>query len=199
MSKIAVPMADPTTYLDYNECLSLENAAKTPRNRLLIALLWRCGLRVNEAISLKIENVKLDYDDIENSVLLVVGKGGTKRRMPINIDLFQYLKEYIVGKEGFLFPSHSKSGHLSKQWVAKILRKTGKGIGIEHDKGGKRIHPHTLRHSFAIFLVKSGVPLAKIQQLLRHSSLSSTTYYLQFSKEELAKDYHEAFRKAKEV
>jgi integrase/recombinase XerD len=198
--QIGTPMKDPTRYLNYPDLIRLENSTKELRDKVIISMMWRCGLRVNELINIKKKDIYIDDVDRQNSIVVVTGKGNRLGRVPIDEELIGILVEYIqpFSNEDFIFPSWSKQGHITKQWVRKLLIKIGNDARIVTDVGGHPLHPHTLRHSFAIFLVHMGVPIEKIQQLLRHTSLSSTTYYLQFSKEELSKDYHEAFRKMRE-
>ncbi len=198
---ISAPMKDPTTYLDYPEAVKLEEAAFPPRNRLIVSLLFRCGLRANEVVKLRKKDVLIDPQAPAESVLIVLSKGKKERkvrqRVFIDAQVQPLLSKYIesLGPDDFIFPSYSESGHLSTRYVQKIIENTGKKCGVMLDKGGNPIHPHTLRHSLAIFLVKSGVGISKIQQILRHKSLSSTSYYLTFSQKEVAQDYHRAFEK----
>lgn len=149
--------------------------------------------------SLKRKDIQIDQDNRSESTLTVWAKAKKENKVRqlvyINIGiqtlLFEYIKKF--GPENYIFPSWSKSGHISRVWIQKIVQKAGKNAGIEYDKGGKKIHPHTLRHSLAIFLVKRGVHISKVQQILRHKSLSSTSYYLIFSQKEVAADYHKAW------
>lgn len=189
-----VPMKDPTTYIDIEECLRLERNAPNIRDKLIIALLWRDGLRVQELIQLKKKNVFIDDNDIDNSIIVVLGKGKKYRRVPLNIGIIPILYQFIEHKKPneYLFSSYSNQKYLTKQYVGKLLKRIGRMCGVVVDKGGKSIHCHTMRHSCAIILLNRGVPIPKIQQILGHSSLSSTTFYLQFSKKELAEDYHKA-------
>ncbi len=198
---ISAPMKDPTTYIDYSEAVKLEEAAYLPRNRLIIALLFRCGLRANEVVGLRGKDVLLSPLVPRESVLIVLSKGRKERkirqRVYIDINVQPLLAKFTEGldPDGFIFPSFSKSGHLTTRAVQKIVKSVGKVCGVIADRGGNPIHPHTLRHSLAIFLVKSGMHISKIQQILRHKSLSSTSFYLQFSRKEIADDYHKAFEK----
>lgn len=205
----STPMKHATTYIDADKCVALENGAKTLRNRLIIQLLWRCGMRCSEVINLKRKDIIIEGDNLEiklltmsrpeDSVLIVWSKGKPKnrvrQRVHINVSILDDLKRYIAKfqPDQFIFPSWSKSGHISRVWVQKIVEKAGDRSGVVFDKGGRKVHPHTLRHSLAIFLVKRGVKLSKIQQILRHKSIASTSYYLTFSQKEIAEDYHRAF------
>jgi len=197
--QISVPMKDPTTYLEYTQCQRLENSTDSLRNKLILSLLWRCGLRVSEVAGLKKKDILIDKENPKESILLVLSKGKKKhkvrQRVFIDASIQPLLGEYIehFDNNNHIFPTWSKSGHISRRQIYNILKKAGEKSGVMFDKGGKPIHPHTLRHSLAIFLIKQGVKLPKIQQILRHKSLAATSYYLVFSQKEIAADYHKAF------
>jgi integrase/recombinase XerD len=203
MKGTPIPMAKIGDYLDYEDCLKYEQAAVTDKERILIGLLWRCGLRVSEAVSLRKINVNITKDNPEDSTISVIGKGGRPARVPVSIEMVPILDSYIywLDDNSYLFPvttKPSRSGHMTRQKAFLMIREMGKRCGIETTREGVRVHPHTFRHSLAIFLTKSGVPLPKIQQILRHSSLVPTTFYLQFNTKELAEDYHKAFERRKQ-
>lgn len=193
-------MTDPTTYLEYEDCVKLERGAGNTRDRIIIGLMFRCGMRVSEVMRLKKKDLIFEKDPIKSVIIATGKKRGTskprKRRIPIQSGLQMRLRAYseVFKPMDFIFPSPYRPGHArSVRWAQYMLDRVASTTNITHDKGGKKIHPHTLRHSLAIFLVMRGVKLSKIQQILGHASLSSTSYYLQFSHSEIAEDYHAAF------
>lgn len=198
---ISAPMSDPTTYLDYDDCRKLEFTPAKVRDMLAIFFLFHCGMRVHEVVQLRKKDIIIE-DDPRESVVIATGKGSRKRakpkrRIPLDMSMQQMLDGYIsnFSEDDWIFPSPYKAGrHLTVRWAQYILDKTAEKARVKYDKGGKKVHPHTLRHSLAIFLIKRGVALPKIQHVLGHSSLASTGYYLQFSHKEIAEDYHEAFK-----
>ncbi len=202
MHGIPVPMKKLGDYLSYEDCLKYENSAIELRDKILIGLLWRCGLRVSEAITIKKINIHLTKP-LEHSTITVTGKGNRQGRVPISVDFIPTLQSYIdqFNDDDYIFPTSytfSKQGHIARQTATNIIRRVGELAGVSTTREGIRVHCHTFRHSLAIFLVNRGVPLPKIQQILRHSSLAPTTYYLQFSAKELSEDYHRAFEDIRE-
>ena len=163
MSNSPMVMRDITGYLEFEEAERFVNSTKTLRNRIIIMLMWRCGLRVSEVISIKKKHIYFG-----EKVLAVFGKGRKSRRIPIEYNLPEMLKEYTRDMK-----LDDKLFKISRFAVFKIVRELGKKVGIEMI-GEKKIHPHHFRHSFAIFMVKNGMPLPKLQTILGHSSLTAT-------------------------
>lgn len=193
-------MTDPTTYLEYKDCVKLEEGAGNIRDKIIIGLMFRCGMRVSEVMRLQKKDLIFEEDPLK-SVVIATGKrrGKTKprkRRIPIQCGLQMILREYsrIFNPQDFIFPSPICPGKArSIRWAQYMMDRVASETKILFDKGGRKIHPHTLRHSLAIFLVMQGVKLSKIQRILGHTSLSSTSFYLQFSHAEISEDYHAAF------
>jgi len=167
---------------------AFEHRKKTAiRDKLLIELLFKCGLRSNELINLRIEDIRGN-----NSIDVEKPKGGDrkKRIVLIDDDLKSWLTTYIRQegrKRGYLFRSNLKR-RISNRSIRDIVKIIGKGA-LDMD-----IHPHTLRHSFAIHFLNSTSNLAKLKQLLGHSSIKSTEHYLKYTVEDIREEYREAFR-----
>lgn len=141
------------------------------RDKLIIRLLCLTGLRRGEVSSLNVEHV-----DVVNRVIYVRhGKGERDRVVRFPNDLAPDLADYIKGREPDepLFQSRTEGRRLSPNGVGDIF--TSKVSQVF----GKRLHPHLLRHAYATHLSRSGVPLRTIQEMLGHSSLSTTQVYLQ--------------------
>jgi integrase/recombinase XerD len=192
---VPIPMKDPADYLDYEECERFIDAAQNMKDRIILGLLWKCGLRAFEVGYLRKKSIVED-----DECIIVFGKGKRRQRVPVTPDLMGWMKTFTAGfePEDYLFPTKAECKHLTRFAVFRLVKKYSKITGIEVTKANRPMHPHAFRHSLAIFLVKMGVPLPKVQMILRHSSLVPTTYYLQFSKEELAEDYLQAWEKAKQ-
>jgi len=157
------------------------------RDKLIIELLFKCGLRSNELINLRIEDIRGN-----NSIDVEKPKGGEKKKRIVLIDddLKSWLTTYIRQegrKKGYLFRSNLKR-RISNRSIRDIVKIIGKGA-LDMD-----IHPHTLRHSFAIHFLNSTGNLAKLKQLMGHSSIKSTEHYLKYTVEDIREEYREAFR-----
>lgn len=157
------------------------------RNKAILELMYASGLRVSELINLKMENV-----NFEMSIVITMGKGQKERMIPIGDyalkALYTYICEYrnqllIKGKSDYLF-INNHGGKLTRQAVFKMIRSLAKEKGIKTE-----LSPHTIRHSFATHLLENGANLRIIQEMLGHSSLSTTQIYTHVSTEKLKKDY----------
>ena len=151
------------------------------RNKVLIIVLYRCGLRVSEVLGIR----SSDYNQQEGTIR-VIGKGNKMRvvgldsQTQMNLDLWM-LKRKELGINGKgnppIFCGISKQNFgqpLQTVYVRNLLKLLGKKAGIE-----KRMNPHNFRHSFAHDLLNEGIGLQHIQISLGHSSISTTSKYLQ--------------------
>ena len=157
------------------------------RNKAMLELMYATGLRVSELVSLKLHDI-----DLTNETVRTMGKGSKERIIPIGEIavhyLTVYLKEYrdqLLKKEytdALFLNNHGKQ--MTRQGFFKILKKIAKEKEIKTS-----FSPHTLRHSFATHLLENGADLRSIQELLGHSSISTTGIYTHVSKEELKENY----------
>lgn len=146
------------------------------RNRAMLEILYGCGLRVSELVSLKISNLFLDVDFIK-----VEGKGNKERLVPIGSQAVKHLRLYLEevrihqpikpGKADFVFLNR-RGAPLSRVMVFLIIKTLAKQIGL-----AKQISPHTFRHSFASHLVEGGADLRAVQDMLGHESITTTEIY----------------------
>ncbi len=170
-------MKDITNYLEKPQVDVMLDAAAScnTRDYLLIRILWRTGIRVNEL--LHIRPVDLEYHT--DMVRILKAKGSKQRRVPLDALTLAQLQTYIdtnaIPGEAPIFP-------ISQQWVRKLLNRYSKLID-------KDIHPHTFRHSFAINSVRHGVDLRRLQQVLGHTNINTTAIYLQFNDQDLQDVY----------
>lgn len=191
-------------FLSVEEVEDLLNAIdlSTPegtRNRAMIETLYGCGLRVTELIKLQISGLYLDVGFIK-----VIGKGNKERLVPVGAEAAKHINIYrelirchVVVKKGcedILFLNRRGSG-ISRVMVFLILKEIAAKAGLQQN-----IHPHVLRHSFATHLVKAGADLRAVQQMLGHSSITTTEIYTHldsgFLRDTMTK-YHPRFQRNK--
>ncbi len=154
------------------------------RNRCMIEVLYGCGLRVSELIDLKISNI-----NFKELYLKVEGKGDKSRFVPLAAYTSSLIKDYIhevrskykINKkcEDILF-LNSRGSAMSRVIVFIIIKELTEKAGIN-----KKISPHTFRHSFATHLLQNGADLRYIQEMLGHSSITTTEIYTHLKNEEL--------------
>lgn len=151
------------------------------RNRAMLEMLYSCGLRVTELISLLISDLFF-----EEGFIKVTGKGDKQRFVPINIETQKYINIYIKEirvhirvKKGFedtLFLNR-RGKQLTRNMVFIIIKELA--IKAEIDK---KVSPHTFRHSFATHLLENGADLRSIQQMMGHESITTTEIYMHVDK-----------------
>jgi site-specific recombinase XerD len=145
---------------------------------MLLETAYSCGLRLRELLGLKVTDI-----DSQRMVLHVrQGKGKKDRLVPMSPRLLEALRAYWQKYRPaiWLFPGRRPGMALTDGMVQRICRYTTQRAGLN-----KRIHPHTLRHSFATHLLEAGVDLVSVQALLGHSHLNTTALYLHISQKGL--------------
>lgn len=167
------------------------------RNKAILEIMYACGLRVSEVISLKISDIYVNDEFIR-----IIGKGEKERLIPISQATIKTLYLYIEGERKHLpiKPRHTdtvfinrRGSGLSRQMVFLIIKDLAEKAGIK-----KNIGPHTIRHSFATHLLEGGADLRAVQQMLGHSSISTTEIYTHISDQylrEVISLYHPRFNK----
>jgi integrase/recombinase XerD len=145
------------------------------RNRAIIEVLFSCGLRVSELVSLKLSSLYLDEQFVR-----VMGKGSKERLVPISPRAIQELGYWFddrrhlnikAGEEDYVFLNR-RGAHLTRTMILIMIKQQAVEAGIT-----KTISPHTLRHSFATVLLEGGADLRVIQALLGHESIGTTEIY----------------------
>ena len=161
------------------------------RNKSILLLLYGCGLRISEALS-------LNYEDIENEdYILVKGKGGKERIVPMMDYIKKGILDYInecpkeIRSEDPLFVG-KRMNRLSPRIIQYALEKIRNSLSLP-----ETATPHALRHSFATHLLDSGGDLRTIQELLGHSSLSTTQKYTKVETSKLYEAYSKSHPLAK--
>ena len=185
-------MKDKRGYLTIEQVETLLNATKNLRDRLILQITYRCGRRISEVLAIKEKDILWNESQIIFNILK--RKRPVKELKPIDPETMSMLKDYVFGnpnleglkrggmnEDGLLFP-------VSRQYVYKMMRNLGSSVGLER-VGDKYIHPHHLRHSFAVHQVKNNMKSTKdlrnLQMYMGHANLSTTAHYLQFSPNEL--------------
>ncbi|MCQ2291770.1 MAG: site-specific tyrosine recombinase XerD [Bacteroidales bacterium] len=146
------------------------------RNRAMVEVLYGCGLRVSELITLRLSNLFFTEGFVK-----IVGKGNKERYVPIGSTAQKMVKLYVEGaratlkikkgEEDYVFLNR-RGSHLTREMVFMLVKKWAKEAGVE-----KSISPHTFRHSFATHLVEGGADLRAVQQMLGHESITTTEIY----------------------
>ena len=164
-------------YLEKEQVDEILNAAKTCnlRDYLLLRFMWRTGVRVSEVINVTPKDI-----EYKNGVVNIrKAKGGKQRRVPLDQDTLKMLSDYVLALN---IPEDRPVFSIKRTQVFNLVKKYGNMAGV-------KIHPHTLRHSFAINLVRGGTDLRRVQLMLGHSSLNVTQIYLQFNDNDLREAY----------
>ena len=174
---------------------SKQGSNEDQRDATIMELLYATGLRVGELVSLNVRDV-----DILESNIRCWGKGAKERIVFLYPKAVSAMKRYLsrvrpalLGNhkdETALFVNH-RGERLTRQWVWNILKVYGEKAGIN-----QRITPHTLRHSFATHLLQNGASLRHVQELLGHSSISTTQVYTHLTDRYLQQEYEKSHPRA---
>ncbi len=165
--------------LTKNEIHRLLNVIPNKQHKLIIKMYYSSGLRLSEALTLRIK----DLDLISNVIWIRGGKGGKDRMTILSQSLADELREFAEFRKpnDFVF-INNRGNPFSPRSIQKAMEKARVEAGVSTEA-----HIHTLRHSFATHLLEAGVDIRKIQELLGHADLSTTQIYTKVSNEELKK------------
>ena len=156
------------------------------RNKAIIEVLFSCGLRVSELVTLRLSDLYL-----EEHFVRVVGKGRKERLVPISESAIKQLQLWFIdrnlmdikpGEEDYVFLNR-RGAHLTRTMILIMIKRLGEETGIS-----KTISPHTLRHSFATALLAGGADLRAIQAMLGHESIGTTEIYTHIDTHELRRE-----------
>nr|WP_315424397.1 site-specific tyrosine recombinase XerD [uncultured Pedobacter sp.] len=184
--KLSRKLPDTLNIHEINELIAAIDASKPEgmRNKAIMEVLYGCGLRVTELTELRISSL---FPQIE--FIKVIGKGNKERLVPIGgvalklLDI--YIKEVRVhanikkGHEDFIFLNRS-GAKLSRISIFNLIKSLAISTGLK-----KTISPHTLRHSFATHLIEGGADLRAVQEMLGHSSITTTEIYTHIDRDYL--------------
>jgi integrase/recombinase XerC len=159
---------------------------KRLRDRAILELLYSSGLRVSELVGLNSNQIDLDL-----GIVRVMGKGRKERIVPVGIKAVESLNAYLdergMAKEGDPLFVNSLGGRLTARSVGRLIKKYSRHSGIF-----RKVSPHSLRHTFATHLLDAGADIREIQEMLGHSSLSTTQRYTHVSMGKLMEVYDKA-------
>jgi integrase/recombinase XerD len=189
---------------DEIESMIAEVDRSTPegtRNIAILETLYSCGLRVSEAVNLKISQLYFDVGFVR-----VIGKGNKERLVPIGSSAIKFINIYretirshqviAKGEEDILFLNR-RGKRLSRVMIFMIIKGLAARAGIN-----KNISPHTFRHSFATHLVEGGADLRAVQEMLGHESITTTEIYTHLDREFLRttlEQFHPGFKIEKSI
>jgi integrase/recombinase XerD len=173
-----------------------EQTPLATRDRALLELLYGTGARISEAVGLAVDDL-----DLPDRSVLLAGKGGKQRRVPVGSFAVASIKAYLVQARPLLAAAgrgtpalflNSRGGALSRQSAWTVLRTAAERAGL-----AAGISPHTLRHSFATHLMEGGADVRVVQELLGHSSVTTTQIYTLVTVDRLREVYATAHPRAR--
>jgi integrase/recombinase XerC len=173
-----------------------ELASFPERDRLMLELLYGCGIRNSELVSINLDDVRLSTE-----VILVRGKGKKQRYVPFGESVKAALAEYLPARQRVIAEDkkhtpalliNRRGGRLTTRSVGRIIKKIAVAKGLSPD-----VHPHTLRHAFGTHLLEEGADLRAIQEMLGHERLSTTQRYTQLSLKHVRQVYDRTHPRAK--
>ena len=171
-------------------------AAFPERDRLMLELLYGCGIRNSELIGINLEDIRLSSE-----VILIRGKGKKERYVPFGGSVTNALAFYLPVRRQVMAEKHKnasallinrRGGRLTTRSVGRIIKKIAVAKGLSHD-----VHPHTLRHAFGTHMLEEGADLRAIQELLGHDRLATTQRYTQLSMKHVLQVYDQTHPRAK--
>jgi integrase/recombinase XerD len=177
---------EPEKFLTLKEFNALLKTTRDNRERCILLLMAGAGLRVGEMTQIRAEDI--DFSKGYLHVQATNAKFKKPRTVVLLPQVADAMAKQLSGRsKGWLFPSYREE-HISSRQVQNILDDIATRAGLQEvkrqDKAGKnrhRVHPHLLRHSFAIWSLDSGVPVGDLQDQLGHASLATTGIYLKAS------------------
>jgi integrase/recombinase XerC len=173
-----------------------EVAAFPERDRLMLELLYGCGIRNSELTGINLDDIRLSAEAI-----LIRGKGKKERYVPFGDSVKAALAAYLPERQKVLEAAskhcialliNRRGGRLTTRSVGRIIKKIAVAKGLSPD-----VHPHTLRHAFGTHMLEEGADLRAIQELLGHERLATTQRYTQLSMKHVLQVYDQTHPRAK--
>jgi integrase/recombinase XerC len=173
-----------------------EVAAFPERDRLMLELLYGCGIRNSELTGINLDDIRLSAE-----LILIRGKGKKERYVPFGDSVKNALAAYLPERQKVLASGHRPSnpllinrrgGRLTTRSVGRIIKKIAVAKGLSPE-----VHPHTLRHAFGTHMLEEGADLRAIQELLGHERLATTQRYTQLSMKHVLQVYDQTHPRAK--
>jgi len=173
-----------------------EVAAFPERDRLMLELLYGCGIRNSELTGINLDDIRLSAE-----LILIRGKGKKERYVPFGDSVKNALAAYLPERQKVLASGHwpsnpllinRRGGRLTTRSVGRIIKKIAVAKGLSPE-----VHPHTLRHAFGTHMLEEGADLRAIQELLGHERLATTQRYTQLSMKHVLQVYDQTHPRAK--
>jgi len=173
-----------------------EVATFPERDRLLLELLYGCGIRNSELIGINVDDIR-----VSTEAILIRGKGKKERYVPFGESSAAALREYLPVRRKILAERrkttpglliNQRGGRLTVRSVGRIVKKIAVAKGLSPE-----VHPHTLRHAFGTHMLEEGADLRAIQEMLGHERLSTTQRYTQLSMKHVMAVYDQTHPRAK--
>jgi len=166
------------------------------RDRAMLELMYATGMRVTELVSLDLENISVDG---KNPFVRCTGKGAKERLIPIHEQAAEAVVEYLTEARPLLVRNKNEKAlfvnrrgeRLTRQGFWLILKGYAKAANLRDD-----VTPHTLRHSFATHMLRGGMPLRHVQEMLGHANISTTQVYTHLATEHMREAYEKAHPRA---
>lgn len=171
---------------------AMRNTPEAKRDRAMLELLYATGMRVTELVSLDITSVN---DDDRSPYVRCMGKGAKERAIPVHDQAWEALRDYLNDGRPMLLRDkdepalflNRRGERLTRQGFWLILKGYAKSANL-----GAEVTPHTLRHSFATHMLRGGMPLRNVQEMLGHANISTTQVYTHLTSEHVREVYTKA-------
>jgi integrase/recombinase XerD len=197
--KVGKQLPKPLTPQEIDELLEQPLKRHTPeasRDKAMLELMYATGLRVTELVSLDVSDIRLDT---AKPYVRLMGKGNRERQLTILEQPAQELSDYVTVARARLVGDRNETAlfvnrrgeRLTRQGFWLIIKGYANEAGIEGT-----VTPHTLRHSFATHMLRGGMDLRMVQELLGHANISTTQVYTQVSREHIRESYDKAHPRA---
>lgn len=197
--KVGKSLPDAISISQVRQLIDQPAKLSTPeakRDRAMLGLLYASGMRVSELVSLNLNDV-----DTKGCYVRCFGKGNKERLVPIYQQAADVVEEYATEVRPRLVHSDTEQAlfvnqrgeRLTRQGLWQILKAYAKSAGL-----GKKVTPHTLRHSFATHMLSGGADLRSVQELLGHANISTTQIYTHLTSEHIRRTYDKAHPRAKQ-
>jgi integrase/recombinase XerD len=159
--------------VSHEECVALLNEVYTLSYRGVLGLMYGCGLRVSEAVTLQTKDI-----DAKTLTLRIIGKGNKERLVPLPQGLLADLRKIWAQHRTmpWIFPNRARTNHIDSSNIDRLVRSVRKSLGLDES-----ITPHSLRHGYATRLLEQGLPIETIRILMGHESIKTTQVYLHLS------------------
>jgi integrase/recombinase XerC len=197
--KLAKKLPRVPTIEEMNSVLDSQmpaTASFPERDRLMLELLYGCGIRNSELIGINLDDIRLSAEAI-----LIRGKGKKERYVAFGDSVKSALAAYLPARQAALAETrkntsalliNQRGGRLTTRSVGRIIKKIAVAKGLSPD-----VHPHTLRHAFGTHMLEEGADLRAIQELLGHQRLATTQRYTQLSMKHVLHVYDQTHPRAK--